>query len=346
MAGTPDGFAFTYFMASEGRQFVVLTDTAGNELSVFEPALPQGAAVVDFASEGSQLILCCYSVAYLPDEIHRGVFTMRFATDGTPLGETYCIADTAARTTLITGVDFYQAGPDQMEAAMLLRDMSANPYDNTILVGAELEGAQVSWDLEDTLNNIYSLYAMAKNDDEEIALAIRRNDYDITIEQLLFWACDSSGLPRGNPRVLTLPEDYTATDIHLSALGQSFYAVYSSGSRTWPGDPFSIWMTAFTSEDILPARKPAPVPELLSLSVWPNPFNSSVSIEYNLPNIGSVTLSIWDILGRQMETLVQETQTPGFHRAFWNADGHASGPYFIRLENTNNQTIQKILLIR
>jgi hypothetical protein len=68
---------------------------------------------------------------------------------------------------------------------------------------------------------------------------------------------------------------------------------------------------------------------------YPNPFNPSTIIRYDLPQSGKVTLKIFDILGREVSTLVDEVQEAGYRSAEWNAAGSSrtlsSGLYFYRL---------------
>ncbi len=64
---------------------------------------------------------------------------------------------------------------------------------------------------------------------------------------------------------------------------------------------------------------------------YPNPFNSSVTIEYALTREQEVTLEIFDVLGRKAETLFDERQAIGVHSVLWKADGFATGLYFARL---------------
>jgi hypothetical protein len=65
---------------------------------------------------------------------------------------------------------------------------------------------------------------------------------------------------------------------------------------------------------------------------FPNPFNPSARIGYSLPVDSKVTLKIYDILGREVATLVQEEQSRGYRSVEWNATGVTSGIYFYKLE--------------
>jgi hypothetical protein len=68
------------------------------------------------------------------------------------------------------------------------------------------------------------------------------------------------------------------------------------------------------------------------LQNYPNPFNSSTTIEFGLPEAGRVRIDIYDLLGRRIETLVDEEKRAGQHRIVWDASGHSSGVYFYRIE--------------
>jgi hypothetical protein len=78
------------------------------------------------------------------------------------------------------------------------------------------------------------------------------------------------------------------------------------------------------------------IPEKFSLSQnYPNPFNPSTNIRYDLPKNGFVKLVVFDELGREIETLVNEKQTVGTYKATFNATQYSSGVYFYKLTTDN-----------
>lgn len=83
------------------------------------------------------------------------------------------------------------------------------------------------------------------------------------------------------------------------------------------------------------------LPEEFSLEQnFPNPFNPLTEIRYNLKETGSVRLAVYNILGREIKTLVQMNQTAGAHNALWNGTDESgklvsSGIYFYSLEVNN-----------
>jgi hypothetical protein len=79
---------------------------------------------------------------------------------------------------------------------------------------------------------------------------------------------------------------------------------------------------------------------------YPNPFNPSTNIHYELPNNGLVTLKVYDELGREVKTLVNQYQTKGRYDINFNADNLASGIYFYRLQSGNFISTKKMLLLK
>jgi hypothetical protein len=79
---------------------------------------------------------------------------------------------------------------------------------------------------------------------------------------------------------------------------------------------------------------------------FPNPFNPSTSIRYALPSSANVKLSIHDILGREIATLVNEEQSAGWKEVVWNAIGKSSGIYFYKLTAGNYVGVKKLMLLK
>jgi len=79
---------------------------------------------------------------------------------------------------------------------------------------------------------------------------------------------------------------------------------------------------------------------------FPNPFNPSTTIACALPRASHITLSVFDVSGRTIATLVQGQLNAGHHTITWNAAAHPSGTYFIKLAADEATRIQKCLLVR
>ncbi len=79
---------------------------------------------------------------------------------------------------------------------------------------------------------------------------------------------------------------------------------------------------------------------------YPNPFNPSTTIQYSIPSRSFVTLRVFDLLGREVNTLVSEELGAGTYSAQWDASGRASGVYLYRLQAGRFVETKKLLLLR
>ena len=89
------------------------------------------------------------------------------------------------------------------------------------------------------------------------------------------------------------------------------------------------------------------VPEQFGLSQnYPNPFNPATSFQFQIPISGWVSIKVFDILGREVVTLLNEVRPAGVYKMTWNASTLPSGVYFYRLLAGNNSQVKKALLLK
>ena len=79
---------------------------------------------------------------------------------------------------------------------------------------------------------------------------------------------------------------------------------------------------------------------------YPNPFNPATTINYQLPQNGFVTIKIYDVLGKEVATLVNEQKKQGKYKLNFNASGFASGIYICQLRVNNYLSSRKMLLLK
>jgi len=84
---------------------------------------------------------------------------------------------------------------------------------------------------------------------------------------------------------------------------------------------------------------------------YPNPFNPSTTIKYSVPKIinnqsSIINLKVYDVLGNEVATLVNEEKSPGNYEVEWNASGFASGVYFYRLKAGDFNSVKKLVLMK
>jgi len=79
---------------------------------------------------------------------------------------------------------------------------------------------------------------------------------------------------------------------------------------------------------------------------FPNPFNPTTTIQYQLPTDSKVTLKIYDILGSEVATLVNEVQQAGYKEIKFDASSLSSGVYIYRLVSGNHISTKKMLMVK
>ncbi len=89
-----------------------------------------------------------------------------------------------------------------------------------------------------------------------------------------------------------------------------------------------------------------PINEIILEQNYPNPFNPSTSIRYQVSSISRITLKVYDVLGNEIETLVDEEKQPGVYKVNWNASEMPSGVYFYQVTSSNLTDIKKMILIK
>ncbi len=89
------------------------------------------------------------------------------------------------------------------------------------------------------------------------------------------------------------------------------------------------------------------IPNSYSLSQnYPNPFNPSTKISYQLPVNNFVTLKVYDIIGREVATLINEQKNAGLYEVTFDASRLSSGMYFYRLTAGSFVNTRKLMLIK
>jgi hypothetical protein len=79
---------------------------------------------------------------------------------------------------------------------------------------------------------------------------------------------------------------------------------------------------------------------------YPNPFNPSTVIKYQLPKESLVKITIYDVLGKTVATLINEKKSAGYHQLEFNASGLASGLYLYKIEAGSFTDVKKMMLIK
>jgi hypothetical protein len=116
----------------------------------------------------------------------------------------------------------------------------------------------------------------------------------------------------------------------------------------WPNNGYQLkyvsldWETPLASPD---QHAPA-IPDKISLSAYPNPFNSTVTISFDLPQAAHITLTAYDLQGRVVSTLLDGFAPSGNKELHWSPKNLASGVYFLTLRAPNTTATQKLLYLK
>lgn len=109
---------------------------------------------------------------------------------------------------------------------------------------------------------------------------------------------------------------------------------------------YSVWRRLL-SETLNENGISSIIPLNCSLSQnYPNPFNPVTSIDFDIPKKGFVSLRVYDLLGREVQTLVNEEKQAGSYSVDFNSEDFSSGVYFYRLEADGFSNVKKMILIK
>ncbi|MBI5471915.1 MAG: T9SS type A sorting domain-containing protein [Ignavibacteriae bacterium] len=163
-----------------------------------------------------------------------------------------------------------------------------------------------------------------------------------------------AGWPTIVPSIAFSPED---TLYGLLDETGGYLARFAPGSSQIIGETWAQRIDAIAMYDRLVSveeQKMLGIPLMFALEQnYPNPFNPTTEIRYQIPEVrgqrsevSRVTLKVFDILGREVATLVDEVRQPGTYNVQWNASGVASGVYLYRLRADAFVETKKCLMLR
>jgi hypothetical protein len=167
----------------------------------------------------------------------------------------------------------------------------------------------MTWDLDNLPETIINL-TLINNQTGEVTDLLIQNELSF------FTQAKGSFLSYGDESVNTYPE-----------VGESQFTL-------------TIEYTALSTDNDL-------MPKAFALHpVYPNPFNPTTMIRFDVPNFSSVKMDIYNLKGELVESLINKTMKPGSHQVQWNPINLSSGVYMVKFKSGQKTFTQKITYIK
>jgi serine protease AprX len=292
-----------------------------------------------------------------PDVVALGVGTYNAIPGKTAYAGSY--QGTSLATPLVAGVaaQILSARPEL--TPVQVRDALRNTASN-----APSPDNEIGWGIVNAYDAVL-YHGMVISTDPEIALTID-SAYSISfwvISQtiigkdsvILFYSTDN-GTTFNSIRMdlveqidsKTRSGKYSAVLPRLSAAADVTFYVRSSDGLTPRTSPYAAPKKVYNTKQTvpgIPVVPPFPTTFVLKQN-YPNPFNSTTNISYDLPNDDVVTLKVYDVLGKEIATLVNGFQKRKIYTISFNASLLSSGVYIYRLKTTKFSDVKKMVLVR
>lgn len=149
------------------------------------------------------------------------------------------------------------------------------------------------------------------------------------------------------------PIDLSYDDADLKTAGMNGYPL---GDLNWFPTEYTAWMAQRTAEmklindrlyKIVGVENVAGLPIKYEMAQnYPNPFNPATVINFTIPEAGNVSLKVYNSLGQEVATLVNEYMTPSNYKVDFNASNLSSGVYFYTIKADNFSQTKKMMLIK
>ena len=157
----------------------------------------------------------------------------------------------------------------------------------------------------------------------------------------LTYAADTNWMPTTNQKIFTVQ-----IDGNIDSMRFSNNSIQRTKLYKYPYDEFTD-STFHIIDRLTSIKTNGEIPLTFSLSQnFPNPFNPTTAINFTVPKTGLVKLKIYNMIGKEISTLVNEIRTAGNYSVNFDASGLSSGTYFYKLEAGGMINIKKMMLIK
>jgi hypothetical protein len=158
-------------------------------------------------------------------------------------------------------------------------------------------------------------------------------------------AASADPTTRSSYTQFSVPFVYYTTDIPDLCIAQFSVALPLAGASTHLGSYFLLDDLAFAGTSEVEIAREMPRAFTLGQN-YPNPFNPTTQIIYSLPSAGRVQLTVHNLLGQTVATLVDNAKDAGTHNVTFSASGFSSGIYYYRLTTPHGTLTRSMTLVR
>jgi hypothetical protein len=143
---------------------------------------------------------------------------------------------------------------------------------------------------------------------------------------------------------------WTDVNAGLTGLGTLDYSLVVSGTNLFAGTYAGVWrrpLSDMVTPTFVEEIKGGDLPVGFALEQnYPNPFNPSTMIEVKIASAGHVSLNVFDLLGHEVGTLMNQILQPGVYKVTWEATGLPSGTYIYRLRANGLVQNKSMILLK
>jgi hypothetical protein len=147
---------------------------------------------------------------------------------------------------------------------------------------------------------------------------------------------------------MRIPIDFSIND--NDGTGREGILTYSPANQDLSYNDFSRWTYTWVGTKMyvtgVQTIKEGPVSDYALSQNYPNPFNPTTTIKYSIAKPGMVNIKVYDIVGREVATLVNQEQGSGSYQVTFDASKLASGLYIYRIQSGDFSAVSKMMLMK
>jgi len=294
----------------------------------------------------------CIAGSIILSDVHPGLGVIHTQSYWNPSNQDY------ARTLMDQGFS-----PDQIIDSLVANDAQGNPtirqYGIIDMVGGGRSAGYTGVNCFDYKNHILGTnYTIAGNilAGQEILDSMEARFLNTTgiLSDRLMAALQGANVPGADIRCLAAGTSSISAFIRVARPEDTTGTLYvdlnvnNAPTGTEPIDSLQVLYDEWRGGGVAVSDQSPPLPdEFVVYQNYPNPFNPKTAISFVVP-VGTriaVSLRVYDLLGREIATLVHETLEPGFHTRFFDATHFSSGVYLYRLTAGSFSQTRKMVLL-